>query len=99
MNSSDHPSAFIGSKTMDNMVNGALFAWQEDMPLNRFLSFNLGQSDKRAQEFVSKFTKLAGDWLRSLEVRRAYIWVLEHPPGKSLNLHLLVHVPEHLTNA
>jgi hypothetical protein len=66
------------------------------MPLNRLLNFNLDHINCRPQQFLSRFTKLAGDWLSTLECPRAHLWVIEEPPMRHLNAHLLFHVPSEL---
>jgi len=94
MNTIFHESREITRKQMAELIDAATYAWRSDKPLSRSLTFNLkGLGGRRPQRFISTFTKLAGDWLATQDIERVYLWVLEWPPGQSLNCHLLVHVP------
>lgn len=92
MNSIQSESNVIQTSQMRELIDGADFAWRFDMPLTRSITFNLKHEGVRPQEFISAFTKIAGDWLAIRSVPRAYEWVLECP--RSPNFHLLFHVPE-----
>jgi hypothetical protein len=93
----ERESRYLSPMQMAGLIDGAAFADWRGTPFTRLLSFNLKLLPSRPQDFITSFTKLAGDWLRSKGCPRAYEWVLEHPPTKSLNLHLLTAIPyEHM---
>lgn len=56
---------------------------------------HIGISENSAQRFISEYFKQFTGLLRQWEAGPPlYVWVLEHPLGRGLHLHALVHVPK-----
>ena len=96
VNSIGHVSPHITRAQVCEMIDAATFAWRSDIPLTVALHFQLERLERRPQQFISAYTKQVGDWLRTMKVPRIYIWALERPAGKSINAHMLVHIPDRL---
>jgi hypothetical protein len=107
MTRGDYTSSYLSAQEANRLFEAAVFAFCIGRPLTRFISIHLdagGVIDRR--RFISKFNKLAGDWLRNnLGSSISSIWVLEKPVGgehsysRGFNVHILVHVPYHLQEA
>lgn len=95
-NSVQSRSADISRAQAREVIDAATFAWYSDIPLTMILHFQLEKLERRPQEFISDYLKQVGDWLRIQGHPRIYIWVLEKPPGKSVNAHMLLHLPDAL---
>jgi hypothetical protein len=96
MNSKDRVSVCISAKQVSGVIDASIFAWTSGQPLTRFLTVNLKRAEIRPQQFISAYTKLAGDWIATKNARRAYVGVIEKPSPGPLNVHFLFHVPEPL---
>lgn len=89
-------STEIAFARAEPIIHAAIHAKRTGRPLNRFvtIAFGDGLCPLRASEALGKFLKSAGDWLRWHDAPVAFVWTIEHPPGKSEHAHLLIHVPE-----
>jgi hypothetical protein len=96
MNSKDRPSISISAKQTAGVIDASIFAWSSGQPLTRFVTVNLKRVEIRPQQFISAYTKLAGDWIATKDAPRTYIAVIEKPSPGPLNVHFLFHVPEPL---
>lgn len=78
------------------LLCAAVRAEEVGLPLNTFTTVHfgaLGLTEAETAEAVTRFCKLARDWLRRHGLRTAWLWVREHGEAKGAHLHLLWHVP------
>jgi hypothetical protein len=103
MNSAEATSAYIKVSQVRSAFEAAALAYHARMPLNRFISVDLEprfvSRAVRPQEFITEFTKAAGEWLNFDGAERAYLYCVENPKGSALNLHILMHVPQDMKTA
>ena len=89
----------ISARAAKQLAQAALSAFEQGYPLNVSLTIHFRAADiepAHAQIFITRFFKLAGDWLCAVgHVPRSYVWALESPGDKGLHMHALLHVPYH----
>lgn len=70
-------------------------------PLNRFITIlwqRGGIEECAATTATQKFLKLAGDWMRKRGEAFCWVYVHEWGPVNGAHVHLLMHVPSHLSS-
>ncbi len=75
------------------------FARALETPLNAFLTIawlNTADGGEVVQRRFQSGLKAAGEWLRRRGIPRAWIYCHENPNSTRPNLHMLIHLPEHL---
>jgi hypothetical protein len=85
---------------VQNIIAAAVFTAEEHRPLNRHTTIHFeaaGIADP--VEALGRYTKLARDWLATQGAVFSYIWVRESGDSKGEHVHLLMHVPAHLSRA
>lgn len=69
-----------------------------DLPLNLFLTINLEQGNvDDCVAAIGKFLTYYRQWLRSRGYDTAYVWCQEYGELKGQHVHILLHIPQHLT--
>jgi hypothetical protein len=97
MNNGTRVTEFITEAQAMNLADAIQFAYDMDRPLDLAITVHLdkaGVVGRPHEAFIESFLKLAGDWLRLRRIRSYYVWVLERPPGRGLNLHTMIHWPK-----
>lgn len=96
-NTRDHPSASLTLAKAIDLGDAAEHAALIGLPLNVFVTLHFEaaglRSDYRGQDAISKFLKLAGQWLGTQGATIAYVWILEHATGTGEHVHILLHCP------
>lgn len=76
----------------------AQFAHHEQLPLNRHTTIHFDVANISEPVLaLGRMFKLMSDWLRTRGASFAYLWVREAGPQKGEHVHILMHVPPHLT--
>ena len=91
-NSANRSSFSISGKQAGELIASACHAFCAGYPFTLLLTISWGRAGIkcRPQEATTDYLKAVGDWLGT---GRSYVWVLEHPVGKSEHVHVLLHVP------
>ncbi len=90
----------ISRAQAENLIAAACHATETGLPLNRFITIHWGAAgvaDEGAAKATGAFIKLVSDWLRTLGLQTAWIWVRENPAGKGSHVHIAIHVPAGVT--
>lgn len=102
-NTRDNATAFLTLAKAIELVEAAEHATLIGNPLNVFLTIHFGaaklEGRYRGQDAVSRFMRLAGQWLRTKGVQNTFIWVLEHATGTGEHAHVMMHCPPWLLDA
>jgi hypothetical protein len=102
-NTRDTASAALSLAKAIGLGEAAEHATLIGLPLNVFVTIHFEaaglRGDYRAQDAISRYLRLAGQWLRTQGVQNTYIWILEHATGTGEHVHILMHCPPWLLRA
>ncbi len=79
----------------------ASFAWAIGLPLNRFITINfsiLGIGDEQVARLTGEFLRHAKQFLASRGGETAYIYTREIAGKQGTHVHILLHLPPHLSD-
>ena len=95
MNTGTRTTEFISKRQAQNLLDAAVFAYEQDRSLNLTISVNLTKAGicGEARHFMQQFLKNMTDWLGRKTDGPHYLWVLENPPQRGLHVHIMVHWP------
>jgi hypothetical protein len=98
MNSRGAHSRYITRAQAVNLIEAACYSFCIDRSPNLFITIHCqkaGIGSSKIHNFLSRFLKLAGDWLRSRSGDPPYyVYVLENSLDAGLHVHILIHVPD-----
>lgn len=105
-------SRYLKAKDCLKLIEGFTHAEVIGLPLNRHITINFDKADLPshwpAQEAISAFLKLAGEWLKCRKeynpTEVAWAWVREvgrygHDENIGEHVHMAIHVPDTLSKA
>ena len=96
MRVSNFKTDYISSKKAIDLIKAADLALQLGTPLNWYVTINWDAIlfYDRVQDASSVFTQRFGEWVQDRHLFSTWLYVVEHPPGKSIHQHYLFHLPE-----
>jgi len=95
-NRKDRKSLCLTERQAQRLIDGAMSAWGDGKPLNRFISGAWevgGISPCDSVAATSRFITLAREWLRERGYDMPWIWVQECGSRSGAHCHILMHVP------
>lgn len=100
-NTRDSASAYLSLSKVIDLGEAAEHATLIGCPLTVFVTIHFGAAqlrhDYRAQDAISRYLRLIGQWLRTHGIPNTFIWAIEHATGTGEHVHMLLHCPPWLS--
>lgn len=100
-NRADRVTMSLTEKQCRELIAAGIAGVSAGRPFNRFItiSWELGGIDpKDSVSATTRFIAMARDWLRDRSHQLLWAWVQERGPKLGAHCHILLHVPEELTD-
>lgn len=99
-NNRHRASVALSKSKVADLIEAVEHAKKIGLPLNKTLSIHFATAAldeaTRPQEAISKFLRLASQWLRSRGHAFAYVWVMERNTSIREHVHVMCHCPHAL---